>query len=443
MHNIKHCSRQFFYSFFVRKAIFEAIFKKSYMSKTDAGIIILFLSLLFPLAISACSNPENKNASVKAITAKTPIINDTIKPGARLPEKYLPLLKGKRVGLIANQTSLVKDEHLLDFLMRNGVDVVKIFSPEHGFRGNIERGKSFNAHTDEKTGLPIIPMYGNSRKPQAETLENVDILVFDIQDVGARFYTYISSMHLAMEAAAENDKAFLVLDRPNPLGDYTDGPILDLKFRSFVGMHPIPVVHGLTVGELALMINGEGWLANEAACKLTVIPCENYSHSDAWHLEVKPSPNLPNDVSVRLYPSLCFFEATQVSIGRGTEFPFQLIGYPDSSLGAFSFTPKDMPGVQMNPVQENQKCYGVDLRDRSLDAKFTLKYLIQFNDALKSKGIKMISNPRWFNLLAGNDKLLKQINEGKSEQEIKASWQAELEAYNAMRKKYLLYPDFE
>jgi uncharacterized protein YbbC (DUF1343 family) len=411
------------------------------MSKTDAGILILLISLLFPPAITACGKPKKKDTPAKETIAPEPA--DTIKPGALLPEKYLPLLKGKRVGLIANQTSLVNGEHLLDFLMRNEIEVVKIFSPEHGFRGNIERGKSFNAHTDEKTGLPIIPMYGNSRKPKPENLKDIDILVFDIQDVGARFYTYISSMHLAMESAAENDKAFLILDRPNPLGDYTDGPVLDLKYKSFVGMHPIPVVHGLTVGELAQMINGEGWLADKVVCKLTVIPCENYSHSDAWHLEVKPSPNLPNDVSIRLYPSLCFFEATDVSIGRGTEFPFQVIGYPDSSLGNFSFIPKDMPGVQMNPVQENKKCYGTDLRDSSLDAKFTLKYLIAFNKALKKIGVTMISNPRWFNLLAGNNSLARQINEGKSEQEIKAGWKPELEAYKSIRKKYLLYPDFE
>lgn len=405
-------------------------------------MVIVGLLLMANFSMLSCQPQNKKQPTTKKETEKK--ITITIKPAALLPEKYLPLLKNKRVGLIANQTSRAENgEHLLDFLLRKNIDVVKIFSPEHGFRGNIERGKSFKAYRDKKTGLPIVPMYGNNRKPQAEDLKNIDILVFDIQDVGVRFYTYISSMHLAMEAAAQNKIEFMVLDRPNPLGDYIDGPVLNLKYQSFVGMHPIPVVHGLTVGELAKMINGEAWLSGEDTCRLKVIRCENYTHNTPWLLSVKPSPNLPNDRAVRLYPSLCFFEATEVSIGRGTDFPFQVIGYPDSSLGNFSFTPHDIPGTQMNPVREGEKCYGLDLRDVPLNTKFTLKYLLQFNEAFKRQNRKLITDKRWFKLLAGNNRLLKQVEQGKSESEIKASYQKELEDYKKMRKKYLLYRDFE
>lgn len=405
-------------------------------------ITVLFISITAFIQITACGSADKSaTASKGSSDTVSSALLDTIKPAALLCEKYLPVLRGKKVALIANQTARIGDKHLLDFLLENDINVVKIFSPEHGFRGDIERGKAYNARLDEKTGLPVVPMYGKSRKPQAEDLEGIDIMVFDIQDVGVRFYTYISSMHLAMEAAAENKVDFLVLDRPNPLGDYVDGPVLKPEFQSFVGMHPIPVVHGLTVGELALMINGEGWLKDSVKCDLTVIPCQNYSHHKAWSLAVKPSPNLPNDLSIRLYPSLCFFEATEVSIGRGTEFPFQVIGYPDSTLGDFSFTPEDLPGFQTNPVQEDQVCYGDDLRKESLDSKFTLKYILKYHKALNDKGIKMISRPRWFNLLAGNSEFLKQIESGMSEAAIRDSWKIELEQYKNMRKQYLLYPE--
>ncbi len=393
-----------------------------------------FLLITFLVAVS-CSNvhtQKNKALAVETI----PIVM-----GAEQYEKYSPLLENKRVGLVVNQSSLVKNEHLLDFLLEKGIKVQKIFAPEHGFRGNIDRGKHINNELDEKTGLPIVSMYGKNRRPTDEQMADIDVLIFDIQDAGARFFTYISSMHEAMEACAKNNVPFIVLDRPNPLGDYVDGPVRKEGFKSFVGMHPIPIVHGLTVGELAKMINGEKWLEDGRVCDLTVIPMKNYKHSMHYSLPVKPSPNLPNDLSIRLYPSLCFFEATEVSVGRGTKFPFQVVAYPDPDFGDSLFIPHDIPGMQMDPIQEGKVCYGIDLRKANPDTVFfTLKYLINFAEKFKEKGDTLVTKVRWFNLLAGNDELLKQINNGLSEKEIKASWKPELDKYKAMRKKYLLYP---
>ncbi len=393
-----------------------------------------FLLITFLVAVS-CSNvhtQKNKALAVETI----PIVM-----GAEQYEKYFPLLENKRVGLVVNQSSLVKNEHLLDFLLEKGIKVQKIFAPEHGFRGNIDRGKHINNELDEKTGLPIVSMYGKNRRPTDEQMADIDVLIFDIQDAGARFFTYISSMHEAMEACAKNNVPFIVLDRPNPLGDYVDGPVRKEGFKSFVGMHPIPIVHGLTVGELAKMINGEKWLEDGRVCDLTVIPMKNYKHSMHYSLPVKPSPNLPNDLSIRLYPSLCFFEATEVSVGRGTKFPFQVVAYPDPDFGDSLFIPHDIPGMQMDPIQEGKVCYGIDLRKANPDTVFfTLKYLINFAEKFKEKGDTLVTKVRWFNLLAGNDELLKQINNGLSEKEIKASWKPELDKYKAMRKKYLLYP---
>ena len=368
--------------------------------------------------------------------------NQFIIPGAERLQEYLHLLKGKRIALVVNQTGLVQDIHLVDFLIEQDVNIIKIFAPEHGFRGNIDRGKHFNTDIDEKTGIPIVAMYGKNRKPSKEQLFDVDVIIFDIQDVGVRFYTYISSMHYVMEACAENNKKLIVLDRPNPLGDYIDGPVLDLKYQSFVGMHQIPIVHGLTIGELAMMINGEGWLKNGITCDLEVVKVENYNHNKPWSLAVKPSPNLPNDMSIRLYPSLCFFEATNVSIGRGTSFPFQVIGYPDKIFGDFSFVPKDIPGMQMNPVQENKTCYGIDLRAENDHTYFTLKYIIDFAKKFKNKD-DLITKKSWFNLLAGNNTLAEQIISGMNEEQIRDTWKNELESYKTLRKKYLLYVDFE
>jgi uncharacterized protein YbbC (DUF1343 family) len=321
------------------------------------------------------------------------------------------------------------------------VNIVKIFALEHGFRGNIERGGQVNNEKDEKTGIPIVSLFGKNRRPTNDQLADIDIVVFDVQDVGARFFTYISSLQEIMEACATNSKSLLILDRPNPLGDYVDGPVRQPKFKSFVGTHAIPLVHGLTVGELALMINGEKWLENGNKCKLGVVKVKNYKHSDLYVLPVKPSPNLPNQLAIRLYPSLCLFEATQVSIGRGTQFPFTVIGYPDPTFGDSLFIPKDLPGMQMDPEQEGKICYGIDLRGSNPDTiHFTLKYIIDFYNKFPDKS-KFFSRPEWFNLLAGNDLLINQIKSGLSESEIKKSWKDELDKYKEMRKKYLLYKE--
>jgi len=358
--------------------------------------------------------------------------------GAEQFESYLPLIKDCRVGLLVNHTSLVGHTHLLDTLLSLNVDVKKVFAPEHGFRGKADAGELIKSNVDIKTGIPIVSMYGKSKKPSAESFQDIDVVVFDIQDVGCRFYTYISSMHYMMEACAENNVKFIVLDRPNPNGDYFDGPVLKKEFQSFVGMHPIPVVHGCTVGELARMINQEHWLKGDVMVDLTVIPMKNYTHQSTYTLPVKPSPNMPNDISIRLYPSLCFFEATTISIGRGTYMPFQVIGFPDSCMGSFSFTPVSIEGMSKYPPQQDQLCYGVDLRNEDLSHHFTLQYFIEFmNRCIPADSL--IDRENWFNLLAGNDTLLKKIKEGWSEDRIKQSWQKELDDYAQMRQKYLLY----
>ncbi|MDF1547468.1 MAG: DUF1343 domain-containing protein [Bacteroidales bacterium] len=400
---------------------------------------IFYLLFIASFLISSCANGQDHKSKEAHFTLNNLVEKKQIIVGAEQPELYMEMLKNKRVGLVVNQSSLVNGIHLVDFLLQNKINVVKIFAPEHGFRGNIDRGAHVKSEIDEKTGLPIISMFGKNRRPTDDQLKEVDLLIFDIQDAGARFFTYISSMHEVMEACASNNKSLLVLDRPNPLGDYVDGPVRQPNFKSFVGMHPIPIVHGLTVGELAKMINGEKWLENGAQCDLTVIKIKNYEHKMHYPLPVKPSPNLPNYLSVRLYPSLCFFEATEISVGRGTEFPFQVVGYPDPSFGDSLFIPEDIKGMQQDPVQEGKICYGIDLRGANPDnIRFTLKYVIDFYNKFKQKD-KFFSREKWFNLLAGNDKLLAQIKAGKSEREIKASWKAELDKYQKVRKMYLLY----
>ncbi len=376
-------------------------------------------------------------------TEKLQVREPKILPADRLPELYLPLLEGKKVAILANHTAMVGEIHLLDFLIDNKIEVVKIFAPEHGFRGDVDRGKFTGTYVDEKTGIIVEEMFGMSKKPKPEQMSGIDVVVFDIQDVGVRFYTYISSMHVMMDACAKFGVEFIVLDRPNPLGDYVDGPVRKPSQKSFLGMHAIPIVHGLTVGELAQMINGEGWLESGKKCNLTVIKAKNYDHSKSYSLPVKPSPNLPNDVSIRLYPSLCLFESTHVSIGRGTEIPFQIIGYPKPNFGSFTFVPRDIAGMQTNPEHEGKTCFGIDLRDVPItETKFTLKYFIEFADKFSSRKA-MITNRAWFNKLVGNTELYNQICSGMSEAEIRKTWQKELEAYKILRKKYLLYPDFE
>ena len=364
--------------------------------------------------------------------------------GAERMEVITSLLQGKRVGLVVNQTSILEQSqvHLLDALLSKGIYVRKVFAPEHGFRGTGDAGAEIKDSRDTKTGVPIISIYGKNKKPTAEQMADIDIMVFDIQDVGARFYTYISTMHYVMEACAEQHKPFVVLDRPNP-NDFVDGPMRQPGFESFVGVDPLPILHGLTVGELARMINGEKWLKNPAdSCELTVVTMENWRHGDPYWLPVKPSPNLSNDQAIRLYPSLCFFEATQVSVGRGTYFPFQVLGFPDPKFGDFTFTPTALPGFDTNPLQKDKLCYGVDLRELPFEGGLTLRFFLDFYEKAGDQKAFFFSRPQWFDLLAGSKQLRFQIIRGFSEEAIRASWQPELEKYKQIRKKYLLYPDY-
>lgn len=367
-----------------------------------------------------------------------------LKLGAERIDVITRLLHDKQVGLVVNQTSILESQqkHLLDVLLEQGIRVKKVFAPEHGFRGTADAGTEVKDSRDQKTGIPIVSIYGKNKKPTAEQLNGLDVVVFDIQDVGARFYTYISTMHYVMEACAENGIEFIVLDRPNP-NDFVDGPIRQKGFESFVGVDPLPILHGLTVGELAWMINSEGWLKSSPdSCKLHIVKMENWRHGDPYWLPVKPSPNLPNDQSIRLYPSLCFFEGTNISIGRGTYFPFQVIGFPDRKYGDFSFTPVSLPGFDTNPLQKDKECYGVDLRETPFEGGLTLRFLLDFYNKAGKDQAFFFARPQWFDLLAGTKNLRFQIIRGLSEDEIRESWQPELDTYRQMRKKYLLYPDY-
>jgi uncharacterized protein YbbC (DUF1343 family) len=353
--------------------------------------------------------------------------------GAERTETYLPLLKNKKVGVIGNQSSMIVNTHLVDSLLSLGIDVVKVFSPEHGFRGTADAGAIIEDGIDVKTGIPIISLYGNNKKPTREQLQEIDILVFDIQDVGVRFYTYISTLHYVMEAAAESNIKVIVLDRPNPNGHYVDGPILDTAFQSFVGMHTIPVVHGMTIGEYAKIITGEKWIAED--CDLTVIKMENYTHNTNYDLPIKPSPNLPNARAVNLYPSLCLFEGTTISIGRGTDYPFQHFGAPYLKSN-YSFMPKSGEGSKY-PKHEDIVCFGTDLR-------FQDNYLTTINlnwiiEAYKQCPEKEEFFNNFFDKLAGTDKLRKQIIAGKTAKEIKATWEEGLTSFKKLRKNYLIY----
>lgn len=365
---------------------------------------------------------------------------DGILPGAVQEDVYISMLKRKDVAVVVNQTSMVDKDHLVDVLLKERVNIKKIMVPEHGFRGNADAGEKVKDGLDKKTKLPIISLYGDHKKPTAEQLSDVEYVVFDLQDVGVRFYTYISTLHYVMEACAENGKKLVILDRPNPNGHYVDGPVLRKGFESFVGMHPIPVVHGLTVGELAKMINGEGWLKGGIKCEISIVLVKNYTHSTPYSLPVKPSPNLPNDQSIRMYPTLCLFEGTIMSVGRGTEFPFQVVGYPEPKYGSFSFTPQSLEGMAKNPLFENQTCYGLDLRNEDPNLGFSLKYLILM---FEKSGKRSDFFNNFLPKLIGNDELASQIAVGLEEEEIRISWAEELFKYKQMRKKYLLYPDFE
>lgn len=371
----------------------------------------------------------------------------TIIVGSEMFDKYLPTIKEKRVAIIGNQTSMVGPIHLVDTLLSLGIDVKKVFAPEHGFRGNADAGEKVSDGKDGKTGLPILSLYGRkNRKPSVEKLLDVDVVIFDIQDVGARFYTYISTMHYVMEACAEQNKKMIILDRPNPNGFYVDGPILKKGNESFVGMHPVPIVHGMTIGEYAQMINGEKWLANGIQCDLLVVKCQNYEHSDFYELPTKPSPNLPNMASIYLYPSLCLFEGTNVSIGRGTQKPFQMIGSPLISETGFSFTPKPTPGAK-HPKLEGEKCNGYDLEDfgehylRSL-GKLYLHWVVAIYQKSSSK-VGFFRKDGFFKLLTGDKTIREMIETGKDANEIWESFQEEVKRFKITRKKYLLYSDFE
>jgi len=353
--------------------------------------------------------------------------------GAERTEIYLPLLENKKVGIVGNQTSMIGNIHLVDSLLELGVDVVKVFSPEHGFRGKADAGAKIEDGVDVKTGLPIISLYGKNKKPSIEQLQGIDILVFDIQDVGARFYTYISTLHYIIEASSEFGIPLIVLDRPNPNGHYVDGPILDTAFQSFVGMHPIPIVHGMTIGEYAQMINGENWTPEN--CDLSIITMEKYTHKTSYDLPIKPSPNLPNARSINLYPSLCLFEGTTISIGRGTDSPFQHFGAPYLESN-YSFIPKSGAGSKY-PKHENKTCFGTDLRfQEDYLTAINLNWIIEAYNQYPEKE-EFFNN--FFDKLSGTDKLRKQIIAGKTAKEIKVSWQKGLEEFKRVRGKYLLY----
>lgn len=400
--------------------------------------------------------------NVYCVTAQ-PVADNPVIPGAERMHVYLPMLKGKSVAVFANQTSLVKNTHLVDTLLSSGIKVVKIFGPEHGFRGDADAGEHVQDARDKKTGIPVISLYGNHKKPTPADLKDIDVLIFDIQDVGVRFYTFISSLQYYLEAALENHKPIVILDRPNPNGFYVDGPVLDMNFKSFVGMQPIPVVYGMTIGEYALMLTGENWLSKEAnainAYNITtnptvdtpfhiqVIKCKNYDHKTRYELPVMPSPNLKEMQSIYLYPSTCFFEGTVLSEGRGTDKPFQIFGHPSLPKNLYAFTPKPNAGAK-NSKCFYQTCYGWNLSGSSeellerLNGRIQLDYLIEAYRLFPGKDTFFLKN-NFFNKLAGNDILMEQVKAGKTELEIKKTWQADLNTFKEKRRKYLLYQDFE
>ena len=369
-----------------------------------------------------------------------------VKNGADRLEELLPLLENKRISLVVNQTSLVQNVHLLDTLYNKGVHITQVFAPEHGFRGDADAGEFIKNGKDYRTQVPIISLYGKNKKPQPSQLQQTDIMIFDIQDVGARFYTYISTMFYVMQACAENNKELIILDRPNPC-DYVDGPVLDMKYKSFVGILPIPILHGCTIGELAQMINGEGWLGINLQCPLKVITIEDWKHGQPYSLPVKPSPNLPNDQAIALYPSLCPFEGTSISVGRGTDFPFQIIGSPTTKNLKFRFMPHPMKGSDKHPLHQDTYCYGLNLSsEKNIPKGFSLQYVIQFynyfQNLTKHAEKEFFTRPHWFDLLMGTNQVRLDILKNKTEEQIRSAWQKKLNQYKEIRKKYLLYEDY-
>ena len=392
---------------------------------------VLFSVLLMCYCNSLKAQSKKERKDVASISRMK-----LIKTGADNYTEYLPLLAGKKIGIVTNPTGILGNKtHLVDFLLDQKVALEKIFAPEHGFRGTADAGEHIVDGKDSQTGLPIISLYGENKKPKPEQLTNLDIIIFDIQDVGARFYTYISSLHYIMEACAEQKIEVIVLDRPNPNGNIIDGPTLEIKNTSFVGMHPIPLLHGMTIGEYAKMINGEKWLLNGIQCNLTVIPCLNYKREMTYNLPVKPSPNLPNDQSINLYASLCLFEGTNVSVGRGTEKQFQIYGSPFLPKSKFKFTPKPNFGSK-DPVFKNQLCFGEDLSNIPKVKQLELKWLLKAFNKTKDKRSFFTT---FFIKLTGTQKLQEQIEANLSEVEIRKSWQKGLNDFKEMRKKYLIY----
>jgi len=367
-----------------------------------------------------------------------------ILPGIYQVEKIISQAEGSSVAIVSNHTGIIGSTHVVDTLLSRGVNLIKVFAPEHGFRGNKSDGARIDDSRDEKTGLPILSLYGSEKKPSDEDLSDVDLIIFDIQDVGARFYTYLSTLHYVMEAAAENAVPVLVLDRPNPNGFYIDGPLMDSCCTSFVGLHPVPIVYGMTIGEYARMINGEGWLKGGIQCELTIIPCQNYTHSSLYSLPVKPSPNLPDMTAIYLYPSLCLFEGTTISVGRGTDSPFKIVGEPTNTSGSFKFVPKSIPGASLHPKHEGDTCVGYDLSEtlnfQKLPDQLDLSWLLRMYEET-SEPAKFFNENGYFENLAGTKALREQVKKGETEQEIRQSWQADLLSFKEIREKYLIYPE--
>ena len=426
-------------------AISKIFFKLQFKART----LVMSLVGIYALGIMGCapliSLGKKKGTDTDSTLTETHAEKSekekkaAMKLGIEQTALYRKVLLNKSVGVVSNQTGVIGHKHLVDTLLSMGVRVTKVFSPEHGFRGTADAGEQVSSTLDAKTGLPIMSLYGNTKKPTVEMMSGLDIMVFDIQDVGVRFYTYISTLHYVMEACAEADIPLYVLDRPNPNANYIDGPVLEKSQTSFIGMHAVPVVYGMTIGEYGRMINGEGWLPNDLKCDLTVIPLKNYTHEFKYSLPIPPSPNLKTDASIQLYPSLCFFEGTSVSVGRGTSTPFEIFGHPDFPTADFTFTPKSLDGAK-NPLQENKICNGYNLHETGMSKakKLDLSYFLLAQDLLKGKS-EFITRPAFFNKLAGNATLIQQIQSGMSEDQIRESWQADLEVFKSIRNKYLLY----
>ncbi len=406
------------------------------------NLINIFQIFIICLPGISCQTPQGKQqtANVPQMTIAEP------QPGATDIPQYLHLLRNKSVACVVNHSSRIGGVHLVDSLYRLGIQIKVVFAPEHGFRGGADAGEHIADEKDRATGIPIISLYGDKKKPSENDLAGIDVILFDIQDVGVRFYTYISTLHLLMESCAESKIPLILLDRPNPNGYYADGPVLQPGYQSFVGMHPIPVVYGMTIGELAQMINGENWLANQAHCDLHVIPCTQYDHTMTYHLPIAPSPNLPNLRSVLLYPSICFFEGTHVSVGRGTDRQFQILGHPGYTPESFSFTPQSKPGAT-KPPHHGVQLFGTDLTSLTIDEirawkKLNMKWLIEYHRQLDPTDHFFLEKTDFFDKLAGSDALRNQLEAGWTQEQIRDSWANDIAHFLELRKKYLLYPDF-